>query len=215
MVEAGPSHTDAAPGGRGESAEAVQGRILRAAQARFVRYGFNKTTMTEIAADCAMSAANIYRFFASKGDIAAAGARRWLGELEAELAALAGDAAVPAAARLERLVLVKLGALAALIADAPHMEELIDHVCREREDVVASHRQAVRALYAHLIRAGQDDGAFAPGDADRAAEAFDAATRGFFHPALLRAQAAEEVRAEAEKALALLLAGLRAGVPGG
>jgi AcrR family transcriptional regulator len=215
MAEARPREPDPALGGRGESVEAVQARILRAAQARFVRYGFGKTTMTEIAADCAMSAANIYRYFESKGDIAAAGARRWLGELEGELAALAAEPPVPPAARLARLVLAKIGALSALIADAPHLEELVDHVCREREDVMADHRQAVRALYAAVIRAGQGEGAFAPGDPERAAEAFDAATRGFFHPAVLRAQPPNEIRAEAEKALALLLAGLRAGVADG
>ncbi|HEX9647355.1 MAG TPA: helix-turn-helix domain-containing protein, partial [Alphaproteobacteria bacterium] len=93
------------PGGtaasaRGEPADAVRAQILRAAQARFARYGFNKTTMAEIAADCAMSAANIYRYFDGKGDIAAVGTGRWLAALETELEGLADDAARAPAERL-------------------------------------------------------------------------------------------------------------------
>ena len=46
--------------------------ILTAARERFSHYGYSKTTMSEIAKDCEMSAGNIYRFFASKLDIAEA-----------------------------------------------------------------------------------------------------------------------------------------------
>jgi len=46
--------------------------ILEAARDRFTHYGYSKTTMSEIAKDCEMSAGNIYRFFASKLDIAEA-----------------------------------------------------------------------------------------------------------------------------------------------
>ena len=46
--------------------------ILRAAADRILHYGYNKTTMSEIAADCGMSAGNIYRFYPSKIDIAEA-----------------------------------------------------------------------------------------------------------------------------------------------
>ena len=45
--------------------------ILEAAEARFKLYGYNKTTMSEIAKDCDMSAANLYRFFQNKLDIGA------------------------------------------------------------------------------------------------------------------------------------------------
>ena len=47
-------------------------QILHAAMDRIKHYGYGKTTMAEIARDCDMSAGNIYRFFASKIDIAEA-----------------------------------------------------------------------------------------------------------------------------------------------
>ena len=52
--------------------EEISRQILSAAEERFKHYGFNKTTMAEIAKDCDMSAANIYRFYDSKEEILAA-----------------------------------------------------------------------------------------------------------------------------------------------
>ena len=50
--------------------DTVRGNILEAAKKRFVHYGYAKTTMAEIAADCNMSPGNLYRYFPGKLDIA-------------------------------------------------------------------------------------------------------------------------------------------------
>src|SRR5215813_5957255 len=52
--------------------EGVRGLILEAAKKRFSHFGYGKTTMAEVAADCRMSPGNLYRFFAGKLDIAEA-----------------------------------------------------------------------------------------------------------------------------------------------
>lgn len=67
-------------------------QILDAAVERIMHYGYAKTTMAEIARDCDMSAGNIYRFFASKIDIAEAMARKLNMEINAANAALARGA---------------------------------------------------------------------------------------------------------------------------
>ena len=59
--------------------EQVRRRILDAAEARFRVFGYRKTTMAEIAEDVDMSAANLYRYFEDKQDIAAACAGRCMG----------------------------------------------------------------------------------------------------------------------------------------
>jgi TetR/AcrR family transcriptional regulator, repressor for uid operon len=51
-------------------------RILDAAERCFVRNGFHKTTMQDVAAECGMSPGNLYRYFASKDDICAGMAGR-------------------------------------------------------------------------------------------------------------------------------------------
>ncbi len=44
-------------------------RILDAAERCFVRTGFHRATMQDVAAECGMSPGNLYRYFASKDDI--------------------------------------------------------------------------------------------------------------------------------------------------
>ena len=51
-------------------------KIIVAARERFSHYGYPKTTIAELAEDCAMSPGNIYRFFKGKIDIAVEIARR-------------------------------------------------------------------------------------------------------------------------------------------
>ena len=47
-------------------------QIVQAAKKRFSHFGYAKTTMAEVATDCAMSPGNLYRFYPGKLDIAEA-----------------------------------------------------------------------------------------------------------------------------------------------
>ena len=57
-------------------ADLIREKIIVAARERFAHYGYPKTTIAELAEDCAMSSGNIYRFFKGKIDIAVEIARR-------------------------------------------------------------------------------------------------------------------------------------------
>ena len=46
-----------------DRSEAIRGQIVAAAKKRFSHFGYAKTTMAEVAADCDMSPGNLYRFF--------------------------------------------------------------------------------------------------------------------------------------------------------
>ena len=70
-------------------------QILDAATNRIKHYGYGKTTMSEIAGDCGMSAGNIYRFFASKLDIAEAMARQFNSDLYQTYSEIARSSATP------------------------------------------------------------------------------------------------------------------------
>src|ERR1700709_1237041 len=50
--------------------DTVKDQIVAAAKKRFSHFGYAKTTMAEVATDCAMSPGNLYRFFPGKLDIA-------------------------------------------------------------------------------------------------------------------------------------------------
>ncbi len=186
----------------------IRGRILRAAEERFVRYGFGKTTMAEIAADCGMSAGNLYRFFDNKGDIAAASASQWMTSLEATLSEIARDATIPPAERLKQIIHAKLDALGCLVEAEPHLEDLIEHVCKSREDLVTNHRTAVRGLLARVIADGVSSGDFDVNDAESAADAMQVATVGLFHHNIICAIPFDKLRADADKIMGLLIRGL-------
>ena len=49
--------------------DAVRTQIVDAAKKRFSHFGYAKTTMAEVATDCAMSPGNLYRFFPGKLDM--------------------------------------------------------------------------------------------------------------------------------------------------
>lgn len=68
MTEAGRADPDAA--------DERRARILDAAERCFVRSGFHRTTMQDVAAEAGMSPGNIYRYFRSKDAIVAGLAER-------------------------------------------------------------------------------------------------------------------------------------------
>lgn len=192
----------------------VRERILEAARARFERYGFNKTTMNEIAGDCAMSAANIYRYFPNKGEIVAEGARRWLGDSERALRDIAGRAKSDPADRLRRMVRARLASMAELVSRHPHLDELIDHVCQQQPDLLADYTRRIRAMVTDVLEDGARAGDFAFADAAEAAATIEAATAMFHHHDFVRQLALEDLERDAERVMALLLRGLAKGTDG-
>jgi TetR/AcrR family transcriptional regulator, repressor for uid operon len=74
----------------GVSAPAAErkSRILDAAERCFVRTGFHRATMQDVARECAMSPGNLYRYFASKDDLVAGLAGRDREEMQGDFAHL-------------------------------------------------------------------------------------------------------------------------------
>lgn len=75
-----------------ERAEAQRCRILDAAQACFIRHGFDAASMAEIAAAARMSPGLIYRYFSSKNAIILGIIERQLEEARADIASLRSGA---------------------------------------------------------------------------------------------------------------------------
>ncbi len=188
--------------------EDPRGRILAAADAYFRRYGYTKTTMAEIAKDCGMSAANLYRYFASKQDIAAALAGRCLLDEEAKLRKVVNRSELSAAERLERFVLTLLDHTHGLWSEQPRLNELVEAVSRERSDIVLKHITSKHALMAELIARGKEAGDFADVDTQTAAEAMLTAVAVFDMPLLMHLYSREEFQRKAREVVRVLLHGL-------
>ena len=163
-----------------DSAEATKELILNAACTRFAKYGYNKTTMAEIAGDCKMSAANLYRFFASKSDIGAGIAMNIFAAKETEWRAIVRKPKMSASNRLEELVLWDFRHTYETFSNRPAITELVAFISNERQDLLRRHKETNRALLAEVLAEGNRSGEFDVADILSTAEWVQAAASFYF-----------------------------------
>jgi AcrR family transcriptional regulator len=190
------------------SSDQVAEAILAAALQRFDRYGYNKTTMAEIAADCTMSAANIYRYFHNKLDIAARLAVRCLAEEEQALAAILARADQPASERLRTLLSETLRYTHRLWSEHPRLNELVQAITDERLDVVKQHQSVKLAQLVQLLREGNSCAEFNVADPEHTARAILCATTMFDVPFFMHLHTQSEFEGMLEGVLQLMLQGI-------
>ncbi len=190
-------------------AETVSDTILAAAMRRFEQYGYGKTTMAEIAADCDMSAANIYRYFENKLEIGAQLARRCLAKECSDLAeVLRRPESV--AARLEAFLLGNFRYTYQRWSEQPRINELVEAIARERTDVIQEHLRIKQELVTQLVEDGNQSGEFSVSDPKRAAEAILVASTVFEVPLFMHMHSFEKFESMARNVADLILHGLNA-----
>jgi len=191
-----------------QNSEDVRERILQAADARLQQYGYNKTTMAEIASDCTMSAANLYRYFESKLDIGAALAGCCLREEEDKLTAIIAQKETSASDRLEQYILEMLRHTHHHWSTLPRIDEMVGDICKSRPEMVQQHLDCKRKQLKTLINGGNTSGEFHVEFVGAAADAILAATTVFDVPHFMHMRALEEFESLAHSLTALLLKGL-------
>ena len=139
----------------------VRCQILDAAEVRFRQYGYGKTTMSEIAKDVAMSAANIYRYFESKQDLGAACCGRWNEERLDVLRRAVRGPGRSAAQRLTDFVIANLHVTHKMVQEQPRLYEMVENITLERPELIREKVDSARALLAELIAYGNTTGEFA------------------------------------------------------
>lgn len=185
-------------------------RILDAAVARIKHYGYGKTTMAEVAADCCMSPGNIYRFFEAKIDIAEAMARFHYAEEHAELSAIARRKEWPADKRFRELFRKRLRDAFTLLEQSDKIMEVASVLHRERPLFANEQLALERVFLVAMLEDGEKAGLFAPGDHAFTAEMIQAATMKFSMPQLFSNLTLPKLERELEGVLDLMLTGLYA-----
>lgn len=185
--------------------------ILRAAAERILHYGYNKTTMSEIAADCGMSAGNIYRFYPSKIDIAEAMTREFGAETNANFAEIIRDAGRSPSRKLRDFFAYRLERTFRTFEKHPKLMELAEIMARERPDYLAEERAQERILIEKIIEEGQASGDFAlPADLTITADLVQCAMMKFRIPQLWTTERLDALIPEMEGVLSLVFTGLSA-----
>ena len=191
-------------------------RILHAAVNRIKHYGYGKTTMAEIAADCGMSPGNIYRFFEAKIDIAEAMARRHHSEQQAESAAIARRRDIAPDQRLREIFLSRMRDNYGLVAENAKILEVAQVLSSERPIFFNEQMAHERVILASLLEEGANQEVFAVGDYEFRAEMIQSAMVKFSFPQLFSQLTLAKLERELVGVLDLMLNGLylRTGAPG-
>ena len=184
-------------------------RILHAAMTRIKHYGYGKTTMAEIAADCDMSPGNIYRFFEAKIDIAEAIARKHYADEHANMASLMRKD-WPADRKIKEMFARKMRENFQMFEENAKILEVAEVLSRERplflNELMAQERVILRAA----LDEGVEKALFASSDTEFTAEMMQAAMVKFSLPQLFSKLTLPKLEREFEGVMGLLLNGLYA-----
>ncbi|HEB71361.1 MAG TPA: TetR/AcrR family transcriptional regulator [Nitrospirae bacterium] len=183
--------------------------IIDSARNRFLQYGFNKTTMAEIAKDCGMSASNLYRFFKDKNDILVEMTERCFRDTENCLREILRRPGMSAAERIKALVLEKLHINYDMIANEPKFNEIVMYITSERSDIVCRHKDALISSIAEAVAEGNRNGELEAPDIVKTADMISKATIMFGHPMLMNGYSLQELEDSATEIIETLVQGLR------
>ena len=187
-------------------------RILDAAERVLRRHGAEKTNVVDIARVLGMSHGNIYRHFPSKKALLDAVASRWLHKVTSPLQAIADDRTRPAPERFVRWFDTLRTAKQHKVLDDPELFRVYHRLAVAAGELVREHVDDLLAQVERIIADGMAAGDFSDRlDARSAARSCMHGMSSFHHPALLSQGTLPEVE-DAHAMLAMLLAGLRAGV---
>lgn len=151
-----------------EEQEIIRQHILVAAMGRFRHYGYNKTTMVEIARDVGMSAGNLYRYYGNKQDIAIACC---LQVLDAQLQSIrkALDKCVSGREKLRLFISEVLEHKLRYQTSQAKLHELVNIIMNERPrpvlDNLEQHQSLLEDVLVHGVRRGEFRLADVPGTA--------------------------------------------------
>ncbi len=190
----------------------TRARIADAAEALFRQIGYQKTSVADIAKACAMSPANVYRFFPSKSAINEAITHRLLDIVGTELEAIAagqGSAAERLRATARHLYLRDVE----LFFSEKRMHDMVGAAMTEHWGVIEGFIARVLAVWEGLLREGMAAGAFRDLDPVATAMTLKHCLMLWTHPILLadclgRGHTREELEGQQQAAMDLLLAGL-------
>jgi AcrR family transcriptional regulator len=184
----------------------TRARSVDAAEALFRRLGYAKTAVADIAAELHMSPANVYRFFPSKQAIVEAICQRCLAEVEEQAWAIA-RAKVPAADRLERLVLDILRYHKENLLTETRVHDMVLVAMENSWAAIQAHKEVVRTIVEVIVRDGIAAGEFEIIDPRQVSEQFMRATVSFCHPVLIGQclQDGEDIEAAARTTVRFLL----------
>jgi len=202
--------------GEGENPCETRRAILKAAQVRFLHYGFKKTTIDEIAQDAGVGKGTVYLYFDGKEDILLTIIKSVKRNVTEQMSAIAASPLSSPEEKVRRMLLTSILLVHDACSTAAHGVELVDEQmlpnvirCGDEE------KSKQRELIAGVLREGVERGDFTVpnDDTELAARHLMLAIVSFFPPTLGPCHSGVGCRgsleASASQMLDLLMSGVR------
>ena len=158
MTDAMNKRTESA-GQRGPVDHERRQQIIQAAEEHFRHYGYNKTTVADLARAIGLSSAYIYKFFDSKRAIGEAVCQLILSEILADARAIAEERG-PRSDRLRRLFQTVARRGLEMFLNQRRAHDLAVTACMERWPTIDDYKERMSEVLAGLITEGREAGDF-------------------------------------------------------
>lgn len=189
----------------------IRALILERAERVFRQHGFARTRMSDIAVECEMSPANLYRFFESKADLSHAITHQILArQLDQASAIVDGDGS--AVERFRQLLLTAHRFALEQYLDESRVHDMVTRAMHEQWPVIQNHIESMRDLYRRLIEQGMQLGEFRPADLEITTDCVFNASMPFCHPQLVSEQFSQDQGRQLRTMVDFLLQALGADV---
>lgn len=171
---------------RGPEDHDVRDQILSAATEHFSRYGYEKTTVSDLAKSIGFSKAYIYKFFESKQAIGEMICANCLREIEDEVNTAINEAEYPAE-KLRVLFKVIVEASLRLFFQDRKLYEIAVSAASEKWDATIAYENRILKVVQNIIQEGRQVGDFErKTPIDEAVKAIYLVMRPYLHPLLLQ-----------------------------
>jgi AcrR family transcriptional regulator len=151
--------TNVANATRGPVEHEIRDQIVAAATEHFSRYGYEKTTVSDLAKTIGFSKAYVYKFFESKQAIGEMICTNCLAQIEAEVSQAIRQADQPTE-KLRRMFKASVDASQRLFFQDRKLYEIAASAAGERWQSVISYEERVRELLRQILQEGRDCGEF-------------------------------------------------------
>ncbi|WP_192454391.1 TetR/AcrR family transcriptional regulator [Acinetobacter oleivorans] len=171
---------------RGPEDHDVRDQILSAATEHFSQYGYEKTTVSDLAKSIGFSKAYIYKFFESKQAIGEMICANCLREIEDEVNTAINEAEYPAE-KLRVLFKVIVEASLRLFSQERKLYEIAASAASEKWDATVAYENRILKVLQNIIQEGRQSGDFErKTPIDEAVKAIYLVMRPYLHPLLLQ-----------------------------
>lgn len=171
---------------RGPEDHEVRDQILSAATEHFSRYGYEKTTVSDLAKSIGFSKAYIYKFFESKQAIGEMICANCLREIEDEVNTAIQEAEYPAE-KLRVLFKVIVEASLRLFSQERKLYEIAVSAASEKWDATLAYENRILEVLQNILQEGRQVGDFErKTPIDEAVKAIYLVMRPYLHPLLLQ-----------------------------